>query len=47
MKCPECDHVQKASVGRVCQSCRYVYRLDQKVWVDWVHGWEHIVRAES
>ncbi|ADN75405.1 spermidine/putrescine ABC transporter ATPase subunit [Ferrimonas balearica DSM 9799] len=23
------------------------YRLGQKVWVDWVHGWEHVIKSES
>ncbi len=23
------------------------YRLNQKVWIDWVHGWEHVIKAEQ
>ncbi|WLQ11243.1 spermidine/putrescine ABC transporter ATP-binding protein PotA [Hahella aquimaris] len=23
------------------------YSINQKVWVDWVHGWEHVIKAES
>lgn len=23
------------------------YRLHQKVWVDWVHGWEHVIRVDG
>lgn len=23
------------------------YRINQKVWVDWVHGWEHVIRVDE
>lgn len=22
------------------------YKLNQKVWIDWVHGWEHVIKAD-
>lgn len=23
------------------------YQINQKVWVDWVHGWEHVIKADG